>query len=414
MEHVTLAQEDVRFLGIMLPLLDEKTRRLFLGAFAERLGYGGASAVSEATGVSRLTISKGIKEIQVLPCDPRAKAIAGTKAVRSPGGGRKGIEEKFPDIRSALFSLVEEHTVGNPENPLCWTTKSLRRLAKELKTMGYTINYCSVGNLLVAMGYSLQQNRKYIESGNPGPDRDSQFHFINGKAKEFLSNHQPVISIDAKKKEKIGNYKNEGTEWRPINSPRKVKDHDFEKSKAIPYGIYDIGDNTGFVSVGVSADTAAFAVNSIRSWWDMVGKEKYPDAKKILITADGGGSNGSRCRLWKKCLADFSNETGLEVHVCHFPPGTSKWNKIEHRLFSYISKNWRGHPLVDLEVIINLISSTTTEKGLRVNSIKDLRTYEKGIKVPDEVLDRLDLCMENWHGDWNYFLKPHVELLESC
>lgn len=348
MEHRTLEQADIRFLGRMLPQLDEKTRRIFLGAFAERLGYGGASAISEATGVSRLTIAKGIKEVQILPCDPRAKAISGTKGVRSPGGGRKRIEDKFPDIRDALLSLFEGYKEGKPENPLCWTTKSLRRLASELKAKGYPVNFSSVGMLLIAMGFSLQQKGKHAEDDGSVPDTKSQFHFINSQAREFLSNHLPVISIDAKKKETKSNRRNEAEAERSVTKLHEDAGYNFD-------------DSTRLVGISDTTDMAVFAVNSIRSWWEMVGKERYPEANKLLITAKGE-SKEVGFQLWNKCLAEFAEETGIEAHVCHLPQGTFRWHEIENTFFACVNKDWGGQPSVDLEVKINLIAPTTTDK----------------------------------------------------
>jgi hypothetical protein len=304
--------------------------------------------------------------------------------------------------------LLETSTVGDPENPLCWTTKSLRNLEVSLKEKGMSVSYVTIGNILEEMGFSLQQNRKYTESGNAGPDRDAQFKYINNKAKEFMNDKNPVISVDAKKKELIGNYRNTGKEYAPKGDPVKVNDHDFEGpgGKACPYGIYDLNFNEGFVNVGLSADTAEFAVNSIREWWRTMGSERYPEAKSLYITADGGGSNGRRNKLWKTSLQSFANETGLNIHVSHFPPGTSKWNKIEHRLFAFISKNWRGRPLETVEIIINLISATTTSTGLKVACKLDKNVYEKGKVVSDEELSGINITMDEWHGEWNYVIAP--------
>ncbi len=321
------------------------------------VGGGGGQAFP------RVTINNGKTELESLPCDPKARATAeSTPNVRAKGAGRKSTITKQPGIESALWGLLEGNTVGNPENPLCWTTKSLRNLAGELKKQGHSVSYVTV-NLLEGLGFSLQQGRKYVETGSPSPDRDAQFHFISDESKNFMAANQPVISVDTKKKELVGNFKNSGAEYPPKGQAVRVQDHDFCKTKACPYGTYDVNANGGFVSAGVSADTGAFAVNSIRTWWEEMGRERYSTATRIMSTADGGGSNGRRNRLWKTSLQKFANETGLEVH---FSPGTSKWNKIEHRMFAYISKNWRGRPLEAYEVVVNLIANTTTTKGLTI------------------------------------------------
>lgn len=401
-----------KFVSIMMTTLNEKERRIFLGAYSECLGYGGITELSQLTGVSRTTITEGQKSSRKIAGDPKARGMVDRDTkVRAPGAGRKTAIEKYPNIQEELYSLLDGNTIGNPENPLCWTTKSLRNLMGALREKHINISYPTVGKVLEDMGFSLQQNRKYMESGEAGPDRDGQFCFINDQAKLFLAAGQPVISVDTKKKELIGNYKNGGTEYRPRKQPLEVNDHDFpdaEKGKASPYGVYDIGRNEGFVTVGLSADTGAFAVNGIRSWWASMGSSRYPRAEKLMITADGGGSNGRRNRLWKKSLQEFSNETGLEIHVSHFPPGTSKWNKIEHRLFSQISKNWRGRPLETVEVIVSLIASTKTEEGLKVQCVVDNHTYERGVKVTDAELNSLNLTPNEWHGEWNYVISPQV------
>lgn len=399
-----------KFVSIMMAILDEKERRIFLGAYSECLGYGGITELSQLTGVSRTTITEGRKNSCEIEGSPTARGTGEKDSrVRAAGAGRKPSTKKYPHIQEELYSLLDGNIVGNPENPLCWTTKSLRNLEGALRERGINISYPTVGVLLENMGFSLQQNRKYTESGEAGPDRDGQFRFINDQAKDFLDLGLPVISVDTKKKELIGNYKNNGAEYRPHKQPLKVNDHDFpdvEKGKASPYGIYDIGRNEGFVNVGLSADTGAFAVNSIRSWWTGMGVSRYPKADKLMITADGGGSNGRRNRLWKKSLQEFANETGLEIYVSHFPPGTSKWNKIEHRLFSQISKNWRGRPLETIEVIVSLIGSTKTEEGLTVRCVVDENTYERGVKVTDGELGAINLTPNDWHGEWNYVISP--------
>ena len=407
-----IGENETKFVDTMMKVLDERGKRIFLGSYSTCLGRGGISELSRLTGMSRTTITEGRKESQSIDDTVKSEGSDGHR-IRAVGGGRKSIETKYPNIREELLELLDGNTVGNPENPLCWTTKSLRNLNDALRAKGIETNYVTIGSLLEDMGFSLQQNRKYTESGNAGPDRDAQFCFINEKAKDFLDLGLPVISVDTKKKELIGNYKNNGAEYHPSKQPVKVNDHDFpdpEKGKAAPYGIYDIGRNEGFVNVGLSADTGAFAVNSIRSWWSSMGAERYPEATRLMITADGGGSNGRRNKLWKVSLQEFANETGLEIHVSHFPPGTSKWNKIEHRLFSQISKNWRGRPLETIQIIVSLIASTTTKEGLTVQCVVDPNTYERGIKVSDEELEALHIEHNDWHGEWNYIISPQADL----
>lgn len=387
----------------ILPILNEAQKRIYLASEAEALGHGGITQISKVTGVSRVTITAGINDLK----KNRNSAIPGEDNVhiRRKGAGRKPIETTQPGIREALESLMETSTFGDPQSPLLWTTKSLRNLETELQKQGFHIKYRKIGYLLKSMGYSLQVNQKMNQVGNQHPDRDTQFRHINDTAETYIKDGYPVISIDCKKKENIGNFKNAGTEYAPQKQPVKVLDHDFplpELGKAAPYGVYDIGANEGYVSVGISADTAQFAVNTIRAWWSEMGREKYPSADRLLITADGGGSNGSRNRLWKTELQKFADESGLDITVCHFPPGTSKWNKIEHRLFSQITKNWRGRPLETLEVIVNLIASTTTEKGLIVKCKADTLKYPKGIKVTDEELASVNLFGDEFHPNWNY------------
>ena len=395
-----------------MPMLSENQRRKFLGIEALGLGHGGIEALSKFTGAARSTISLGMKEAAVAASDPKARtSFAGMGRIRSEGAGRKPIEETNPGVTKVLEALVSESTIGNPENPLCWTTKSLRNLQSELGKQGYRISHVKVGELLKELGYSLQLNQKALQVGETHVDRDAQFEYINAKARSFMEEGQPVISVDAKKKENVGNFKNNGGEYAPKGNPTAVLDldHDFPiagSGKACPYGIYDVGENEGYVNVGISSDTAMFAARSIRTWWDEMGCLKYPGATKLYITADGGVSNGSRNKLWKKSLQLLSNEMGLEIHVSHFPPGTSKWNKIEHRMFSYISKNWRGRPLVSLAVIVSLIGSTTTKNGLRVRCGIDTNEYEKGIKVSDEELEALNISRHEFHGEWNYWVSP--------
>jgi hypothetical protein len=328
--------------------------------------------------------------------------------IRRAGGGRKQHKESQAGLLEALESIVTPHTRGDPMKVLLWSSKSLRNIEKSLKEKGYLISYVTVGELLKSIGYSLQGNKKTDEGGND-PDRNEQFEFINKTALSFMADNAPVISVDCKKKELIGNFKNTGTDWFVKGNAPEVKVYDFidkELGKAVPYGVYDIAKNEGWVSVGISKDTATFAVNSIRTWWQQMGKEQYPLANKLLVTADGGGSNSSRSRLWKKELQTLSTELGLEVHVCHFPPGTSKWNKIEHRMFSYITKNWRAKPLESLEVIVNLIANTTTLKGLTIKAKADKNQYEKGLKVDDEELKKINLTNKEFRGDWNYKISP--------
>lgn len=408
---VTLDEGLKRFVGYMMPRLEEDDRRFFVAALSTCLGYGSAKELSELTGLSEHTISVGKKEVAEAPNDPLARPKAGSGGrIRAEGGGRKKTVEKHPEIVDELNSLIEPSTYGDPENPLRWTVKSLRTLSEELNERGYRIHFSTVGTILESMGYSLQQNRKNLQTGDPGPDRDAQFRFINDEARRFMASNLPVISVDAKKKELVGNFANKGAEYRPEGKPREVRDHDFvdDGGRAVPYGIYDIANNEGFVSVGTGADTAEFAVNSICSWWYLMGRERFPDAKEIMITADGGGSNGSRCRLWKVELQHLANLTGLTFHVRHLPPGTSKWNKIEHRLFSFISMNWKGRPLETLEVIVNLISNTSNGSGLKVRCILDEWDYEKGRKVSDEEFEGLNITPAEWRGDWNYTIAPQV------
>lgn len=395
------------FANTMLKNLDERQRRLFLASFAEYLGYGGATKLSEVTGVTQQTISAGKKDLRdSLSDDNEAVVVRGRQRVRAEGGGRKSILEKNPEIVKILEGFLDSSTVGNPENPLKWTVKSTRTLSKELESQGIKVSYTTVGRILEEMGFTLQQNKKYTESGRSDPDRNAQFEFISSETARFMKEGMPVISVDAKKKENVGNFKNAGSEYRRKYEPRLVNDHDFCSDHAIPYGIYDIGANEGFVSVGISADTAEFAVESIGNWWHLMGKERYPDAKDVMITCDGGGSNGCRVKLWKVKLQELADFTGLTFHVSHFPPGTSKWNKIEHSLFSYITRNWKGQPLENYEIIVNLIGATTNSKGLKVKCIIDSWEYERGIQISDDQMDDLNLVRNEWRGDWNYSIAP--------
>jgi transposase len=390
------------------PVFDEKSRRLLVAAESKALGRGGISAVSKATGVSRQVIRQGLRELEQPPSDP-------TGRIRRSGGGRKKVDQKDPTLVADLEKLVEPSTRGDPESCLRWTCKSLRKLAEELARMGHSVSYPVVGALLREMGYSLQANRKTKE-GDGHPDRNAQFEHIDAKVQQYIGLQQPVISVDTKKKELVGDFKNNGQDWRPQGKPESVRVHDFkipELGRAAPYGVYDLAQNTGWVSVGIDHDTASFAVETIRRWWHAMGKEKYPRAARLLITADGGGSNGSRLRLWKLELQKLADETGLAIAVSHFPPGTSKWNKIEHRLFSFISKNWRAQPLTSLKVIVSLIAGTTTKKGLKVHAEIDPRSYPAGIKVPDEEMAQINLKRDPFHGEWNYEILPRLEKVIS-
>jgi len=389
----------------LLPHLDEKSCRLYLASEAQSMGRGGKVKVSKLAGVSRVRLNKGIKELDT---EPEDISLVKQERVRKSGGGRKPHKESQLGLAEALDSIVKPHTLGDPMNPLLWTSKSLRKIELELKKQGYGIGHVTVGEMLKSMGYSLQVNKKTDEGGNH-LDRDAQFEYINQAALTFMQENAPVISVDCKKKELIGNYKNSGAEWHKKGEAPEVKVYDFidkDLGKAVPYGIYDEAKNQGWVSVGISKDTAEFAVNTIRTWWQTMGKEQYGQTNKLLITADGGGSNSSRSRLWKKELQSFASQTGLEIKVCHYPPGTSKWNKIEHRLFSFISKNWRGKPLESLEVIVQLIANTTTQKGLQVKALADRKIYEKGIKVSDKELSEIRLERDAFRGEWNYSIHP--------
>ena len=392
---------------MMLPLLNEKQRRIYLASEAIAMGRGGISEVSRASGISRSVINAGIKDIS----EGNNNVLSIDAPIRRKGAGRKPITETQPGIKDALERLVSDSTYGDPMGPLRWTTKSLRNLADEMIAEGFQIGYRKVGYLLEEMGYSLQKNQKMNQVGEEHPDRDAQFNHINEKVKAFGAAEYPVISIDCKKKELLGNFQNVGQEYALKKHPVKVLDHDFplpELGKAAPYGIYDISANEGYVSVGISADTAQFAVASIRNWWYSMGIERYPNVPKLLITADGGGSNGSRNRLWKTELQNLANETSLEISVCHFPPGTSKWNKIEHRMFSQISKNWRGRPLESLMVIVNLIAATTTKNGLSIQCQLDINQYPKGIKISDDELASINILGDDFHPNWNYTILPQL------
>jgi hypothetical protein len=387
--------------------LDERLRRLFAASEAKAIGHGGIALVWKATGVARGSIQQGLKELV-----EKSQGIEGSsRRIRRVGAGRKTTVTEDAALLSALESLVEPVTRGDPESPLRWTCKSLRQLANELGGQGYIVSHTSIGGLLKKLGYSLQGNRKTLE-GADHPDRNAQFEYINARVQEVLDQGQPVISVDTKKKELVGQFKNGGQEWRPEGDPEKVNVYDFvdkELGRANPYGVYDLANNTGWVSVGTDHDTASFAVATIRRWWLAMGTPLYPDVKELMITADGGGSNGSRVRLWKLELQQLSDELGIPIRVSHFPPGTSKWNKIEHRLFSHISMNWRGQPLVSHEVIVNLIAATTTRKGLKVSAELDSKPYPKGIKVTDEEFAKIHILRDEFHGEWNYTIMPSIK-----
>src|SRR5271170_3955586 len=385
---------------VLLPHLDERQRRLYLGSEARALGHGGIRLVARAAGVREATVAQGAAEVDCGE-EPMGRA-------RRPGGGRKRVAEVDPGLRPALLALVEPGTRGDPMSPLRWTTKSTRKLAGELARQGHPVSADTVGNLLREEGFSLQANAKTLE-GKQHPDRDAQFRYISEQVREYQATKDPVVSVDAKKKELVGEFRNGGREWRPAGEPAQVGTHDFpdrELGKAIPYGVYDLAANTGWVSVGTDHDTAAFAVASIRRWWQSCGAGAYPHARRLLITADAGGSNGYRTRAWKTELAALAAEAGLPITVCHLPPGTSKWNKIEHRLFSHITMNWRGRPLTSHEVIVNSIAATRTRTGLTVRAELDPGRYPDGVKVSDEQMDRLPLDKHDWHSDWNYTLRP--------
>ena len=389
----------------LAPLMDERMRRQWAASEARAYGWGGVRAVSGATGMSPNTVRKGWAELEAREENPEAPLDA---HVRRKGGGRKQRTEADPELRGALEELVEPLTRGDPESPLRWTCKSTSHLAEELTQQGHAVSPRTVGRLLNADGYSLQSNRKTKE-GESHPDRNAQFEHINATVKQFQQRGQPVISVDAKKKELVGAFKNGGREWQPKGEPEEVQVHDFldpALGKAIPYGVYDLSENQGWVSVGIDHDTARFAAEAVRRWWKKMGSKRYRDARGLLITADGGGSNGSRCRLWKVALQDLAIRLEIPIHVCHFPPGTSKWNKIEHRMFCHITQNWRGRPLVSHEVIIQLIANTKTQAGLKIRAELDAGRYPTGIKVTDAELATLNLHRADFHGEWNYTLLP--------
>ena len=385
--------------------LDERTRRLWAATEATSVGWGGISVVSDATGLAHTTIKRGVRDLEAVTTI--SDKATGARRIRRTGGGRKSVVETDPQIGEALESLIEPATRGDPDSALKWTCKSTRRLSQELQQHGHLIGPTSVRSLLHDLDYSLQANRKTRE-GIDHPDRDEQFSYINERVKMFLRSRQPAISVDTKKKELVGDFSNAGREYRKKGTPVETRMHDFADKtlgKAIPYGIYDIESNEGWVTIGITHDTAQFAVNSIRRWWMEMGQNRFPRATRLLITADAGGSNGWRTRLWKVALQELANELAMNVTVCHFPPGTSKWNKIEHRLFSFITQNWRGKPLYNLMTIVNLISHTTTEAGLIVKSAIDDTVYEKGIKVSDNELANVAIKPHEFHGEWNYTIR---------
>ena len=388
-----------RFVAVS-PHLGERGRRFFAAAEARTAGYGGIAAVARATGIAPSTIGRGLAELD------GAEAVPADRN-RRVGGGRKTLTATDPALLADLLALVSPSERGDPMSPLRWTCKGLRRLASELGAIGHKISHTVVGELLKGEKFSLQANRKTRE-GDSHPDRDAQFAHINARVSLALAQQQPVISVDTKKKELVGNFKNGGREWRPQGDPEEVRVHDFlikELGRAVPYGIYDLAANAGWVSVGIDHDTAEFAVQTLRTWWRTVGSKRYPNARHLTITADGGGSNGSRVRLWKRELQRLANELGIDIHVHHLPPGTSKWNKIEHRLFSFISMNWRAKPLVSYRVIVDLISATTTDTGLTVRCELDTNTYAKGIVVTDQEMSRINIIHDEFHGEWNYTLQ---------
>ncbi len=387
----------------LLSNLNESTTRWYVAQKAIELGRGGIKTVHELTKISKTTIIAGMKELNA------EENLVSSKMIRSPGGGRKTLEESQPKLRQAVLDMLEENTAGDPMSSLKWTTKSTRNMTDELLKQGFKASRQKVYEIIKDAGYSLQANSKSIERSTSHPDRDEQFRYINEQCTKFKMENNPIISVDTKKKELVGNFKNNGKEWRLEKSSLKVNAYDFPnlaEGKAIPYGTYDLGRNEGFVNVGKTHDTAEFAVNSIDRWWQVMGKKSYQDAKHILICADGGGSNGSRNRLWKKELQDFANKRNIRVTVNHFPPGTSKWNKIEHKLFSFISINWRGKPLYSYETVVNLISNTKTESGLKVKAKLDKRIYKTGKKVSDKELKELSIKYHSNKNKWNYTISP--------
>lgn len=405
MQDATLVERIRRKFQSLRPVMDERMRRQWAGSEARALGWGGLRCVVQATGMSHNTILRGLRELQDRE---KRRSPAVDPRIRRVGGGRKSITTSDPSILASLESLVEPMTRGDPESPLRWTCRSTRNLAGELQRQGHRVGERTVAMLLHRAGYSLQSNRK-VREGSSHPDRNVQFEHINAQVVAFQRRGQPVISVDTKKKELVGDFRNGGREWRHRGEPDEVRVHDFldpTLGKAIPYGVYDVTNNQGWVSVGIDHDTAQFAAEAIRRWWRKMGSRRFPRATELLITADGGGSNGSRCRLWKVALQNLADQIGLKLNVCHFPPGTSKWNKIEHRMFCHITQNWRGKPLVSHEVIINLIAHTTTRTGLKIQAELDKNHYETAIKITDTQLAAVCLRKAKFHGDWNYCIFP--------
>jgi transposase len=401
MREFVVTDEDLAFFWDAVSAhLDERQRRITAGAMVRALDrHGAAKAVAGASGLSAKTVQKGTREVD--------EGIEPSPGVRSPGAGRKTVEESQPGLAEALDELIDPETRGDPMCPLRWTTKSTRVLADELTAQGYPVSHSTLAKVLDGMGYSLQAPAKTRE-GADHPDRDAQFRYLDQQVRAHMAAGEPVISVDGKKKENVGNYAPSGREWQPKGEPVEVNMHDFpdkELGKVTPYGVYDISGNNGWVTVGTSADTAEFATSAIRRWWEEMGCAAYPGAARLLITADGGGSNGHRSRLWKREIAAFAEEAGLEVTVCHYPPGTSKWNKIEHRMFSHITRNWRGRPLESLEVVVSLIANTTTRAGLKIRAGLDQRAYVKGIEVSREEVEALPIEYHEFHGNWNYTVK---------
>ncbi len=393
-------------LSTLWPHLNERQRRLAAAVEARSLGYGGVSAVGQAIGMSRGTVHRALAELK------QRGAVSAVRHVRAPGGGRRKLTAHDPRLLGRLTALVEATTRGDPMSPLLWTCQSTRQLAGTLSRHGHAISHVTVAKLLQEMGYSLQANMKTLEEGADHPDRDQQFRYLTGRVRAYLTQGDPVISVDTKKKELIGRYDNKGRRWRPQGQPDEVRIHDFldpDEPKAIPYGVYDLGKNQGWVNVGRDHDTASFAVASIRRWWQAMGLAEYPHAQRLLICADSGGSNGYRLRLWKYELQGLADETGVSISVCHLPPGTSKWNKIDHRLFSHISMNWRGKPLVSHEVVVNLIRATRTKTGLKVKAKVDKRKYPPRVRVSDEAMKTLNIEPHAFHGEWNYTIRPRKQ-----
>ena len=381
--------------------LDESRKRWFAAQKASELGYGGIKKISDVTGLSRTTITKGMREL-------RSEKPLKTSNVRKTGGGRKSVRKADRDVVREIERILEETTAGDPMSSLKWTCKSARNIADELNGKGFRISYRTVCRILKDSDYSLQANRKVLD-GRDSPDRDAQFRYINFMVRQYIGDNSPVISVGTKKKELVGNFKNDGRLWQKKGNARKADDHDFRsmaKGIAIPYGTYDIDRNEGFVNVGMTSDTAEFAVRSIRQWWEVMGRKRYPDSEKLLICADGGGSNGSRNRAWKYNLQKFSDMSGLSVTVCHYPPGTSKWNKIEHRMFSFISLNWKGRPLESYEAVVNLIGGTKNRKGLKIEARLDENEYKKGVRISDEESDQINIRFHERHPKWNYTIIP--------